>query len=276
MKKNILWLASFPKSGNTWLRLFLANYLFDRAEPVPLEQASRIAPSDALARPYAQHAFGRLDAEDHEAVLKLRPRVLEAMTANGADVNFVKTHHRNDAAFGFPLIPPDATRGALYVLRHPFDVAVSYAHHFACGLDMAVESLCSEDTVTRSPDGTIVAQYLGSWTTHLQTWRREKRFPVHVMRYEDMKADPERTFGGALRFVGAPLDPKRLAKAVDFSSFERTRAQEEAGGFGEKPAHAERFFRSGRSGEGAETLSDDHKAKIVRAHGAAMKRHGYL
>lgn len=275
MKKNILWLASYPKSGNTWLRLFLCNYLFNAATPVPINEARRIGPGDASLALYKRVGGPGLDVSDQNTVLALRNRVIAAHSANGADVNFMKTHNVNADAHGHWLIPREMSRGALYVIRNPLDVAVSYAHHYACDYSAAVASLGNDHTVI-TPDATVVPQYLGNWSNHVRSWERARGFPTHVIRYEDMQADPAAAFSGALTFIGAPVDATRLEKAIRFSSFDEARKQESTAGFIERPAHSKAFFRSGKVGEGRAKLPPDLIDRINADHGAVMRKYGYL
>ena len=135
----IIWLASYPKSGNTWLRAFLANYLQDRPAPVPINELVQFSLRDGFLI-HHERLIGRPAAELSMAELaRLRPKVHEHFaTAKGQTV-FVKTHNLVGEAEGTALITPAATAGAIYILRNPLDLAVSYAHHYRVSLDRAVE-----------------------------------------------------------------------------------------------------------------------------------------
>ena len=92
MKSSIVWLASYPKSGNTWMRIFLANYMMNLPEPVPINQAGKMGLGDAVVKFYNMVAGHEIDSNDVDTVMKLRPKVLRGIVANNADVNLVKTH----------------------------------------------------------------------------------------------------------------------------------------------------------------------------------------
>jgi hypothetical protein len=96
------------------------------------------------------------------------------------------------------------------------------------------------------------------------------------MRYEQMLAEPEKTFGALARHLLLNPKPEQLALAIERSSFENLRKQEESSGFKEKPHKAERFFRSGRSGEWQDKLTRRQVREIVSAHHVQMQRFGYL
>ncbi|MGF1553107.1 MAG: sulfotransferase domain-containing protein [Paracoccaceae bacterium] len=274
-KKSLVWLASYPKSGNTWTRVFLANYLFNRREPMPINEVHRVGMGDSIPQTYARVAGGGpFDPGDHKRALTLRPRVLRAIVANNADVNFVKTHNARTTAFGTELVPTALTRSAVYILRHPLDVACSYARHYAMTPEKALEAMGREDNIVVGNEASV-PQYLGSWAGHLRSWTRHRDFPVLVLRYEDLLADPEEGFARVLELIGMPIDRERLSRAVRFSDFEELSSQEAKNGFIEKSPAAERFFHQGGSGRWREVLSPDAAAAFAAANAKTMEARGY-
>jgi len=274
-RKNIVWLASYPKSGNTWTRIFLANYLFNRHEPMPINQVHRLGMGDSIAKTYAMVAGRPVDSGDHRAVLALRPKVLAGITANGADVNFVKTHNIRDFAMGVELIPPTLTRSAVYILRDPLDLVISFARHYGHTPEQTAEAIARDDHVING-DASTVPQYLGTWSRHVKSWTKRPPFPVLVLRYEDLQADPEAGFARLLEHIGVPVDAERLTRAVRFSSFDEVSAQEGRSGFVERSPHAERFFARGEVGQWRDALPPQTVERIRRDHGPTMRAHGYL
>jgi hypothetical protein len=273
--KNIVWLASYPKSGNTWARIFLANYLLGASEPVPINQVHRIGIGDSVAGAYKAVAGGRYDPLDTIGHLRLREKVLRAIAGNGSDMNFVKTHNAKDHAFGFELIAPRYSRSAVYIIRDPLDVVVSYARHYGQTPAQAAKSLSRPDNTT-SADATSVKQYLGDWSDHVTGWTSTSDFPVHVMRYEDMKADPQAAFATLLGFLGIPVDSERLERAIRFSSFDEMQRQESVTPFIERSANLERFFHTGKAGQWMTALAPEDVAFLRERHGRVMTKHGYL
>ena len=273
--KSIVWLASYPKSGNTWLRIFLANYLLDRKTPIPINEVHRIGMGDAVEKAYRLVAGSGADVADPRRSLALRPKVLKRIVANGAQVNFVKTHNCRSKAFGVELIPSHLTRSAVYILRNPLDMVVSYARHYGLTLESAAGAIGRDDNTVAAGTG-AVTQFLGNWSEHVRGWARCRDFPVLVLRYEDMQADPQAAFAKVLRHVGVPVDAERLGRAVRFSSFDELRRQEESGGFIERSAHSERFFDSGRAGRWREDLPEEAAERIRREHGRVMREFGYV
>lgn len=274
-RKNLVWLASYPKSGNTWTRVFLANYLFNTKVPMPINQVHRLGMGDSVTAAYARVAKGAFDPRDVTATLALRPKVLEGIAANNADVNFVKTHNRRGRIGGVELVPPQLTRAAVYILRDPLDMLLSYARHYAVSPESAAEAIGRDDNVVVGDKGTT-AQFIGNWSTHVESWTRTRRFPVVVLRYEDLKADPAAGFSRVLELIGVPVDAERLERAIGFSAFDEMQRQEATYGFVERSAGSESFFTTGQSGRGRAELPPEIVARVEAAHGPVMRAFGYL
>ncbi|MEO1721879.1 MAG: sulfotransferase domain-containing protein [Pseudomonadota bacterium] len=273
-KKALYWLASYPKSGNTWTRIFLANYLFDRTTPMPINQVHRIGMGDAIPKAYAPFASGRFDPSDQQQALEIRLRFLRSLASGEADLMFVKTHNARRRAHGHELIPPKLSRGVAYIIRHPLDVACSYARHYATSPDDACLALSREDHVILGAED-AVTQYLGNWSDHVRSWTQPRDLPVLVLRYEDLLADPRAGFRRLLEHIGVPVVDERLERAVRFSSFDEVRSQEDKGGFIEKSQSAERFFHGGGSGEWRDKVSLKRASAVATEHRAVMERYGY-
>lgn len=274
MKKSIVWLASYPKSGNTWTRIFLANYLANRDTPLSINQAHRFCMGDTIAKTYAMVAGGPVDTTNISHMLALRPRVLQGVVANNADINFVKTHNVNAEAGGVPLIPLELTRSAIYIMRNPLDMVLSYARHYGVTKEEAVHHVSRSDNSNQA-DAQSVTQFLQSWSDHVQSWADKPKFPTLVLRYEDMLDDPTAEFTKVLNHIGIPVDADRLARAIKFASFKELAKQEETGGFVEKPAQAEKFFARGEKGQWQSELAPELVTKMRRAHKKTMKQYGY-
>ncbi|MGX0975053.1 hypothetical protein ACSSVY_000751 [Roseovarius sp. MBR-51] len=275
MKRSIIWLASYPKSGNTWTRLFLANYLMNAQEPVPINQAHRFAMGDAVVKMYNRVAGREIDPQDLALCLRLRDPVLRAIVANNADVNFVKTHNARVAPDKIDLIPDRYTRSAIYIIRNPLDMVLSYARHYGITQEDAAQKICHPDN-GNLPTETTVAQYLTSWENHVKSWMAYAPWKRLLVRYEDLLDDPETQFAKVLDLVGVPVDKERLQRAIRFCSFDELSRQEDEQGFIERPEQSEKFFGKGQKDQWKTDL-DPALAEMIRTKmGQTMKRYGYL
>jgi hypothetical protein len=277
--KNIIWLASYPKSGNTWFRVFLTNLLRDSDQPADINQLEKTP--IASARAVFDDAVG-IEAADlsNDEVDRLRPEVYRFLSHQARETRFLKIHD----AYTFldhssPLVPPEATRGAIYIIRSPLDVAVSFANHLDATLDKAVERMAEEDFCFSHRPGRLhdqLRQRLLSWSGHVRSWTEAENLEVHVMRYEDMKQHPEETFTRAVTFAGLEKSREQIKKALEFSDFSEMQRQEKEKGFKEKSLKAEAFFRKGEVGAWRNVLTNNQVKKIIEKHGEVMKRFGYL
>ncbi len=277
--KTIWWLASYPKSGNTWVRLFLANYRKDDGEPVHINHmGGHIAASREMFEEFAGVDSSDLTAAEIE---RCRPRVYRGLDAQQRQALFLKVHDawtRN--ADGEPIFPAEVTAGVIYIVRNPLDVAVSYGHHSGRPLEEMVARLNDEawsTEGTRDRPSTQLAQRFLSWSGHVRSWIDTSALPVLVTRYEDLLAEPPAAFTAIVRFAGLPVDPERLRKALEETLFDRLQAQEAESGFAERRLEATRpFFGQGRPGGWRSELSPALAHRIIEAHRDTMRRFGYL
>lgn len=272
----ILWLASYPKSGNTWLRAFLANLIHDPPEPLPINRLPDHFLGDGFVVHVEQITGRRIDEIDPAELPALRRRIHEWFAHSRPDNAMVKTHSAVLQVDGHPLITPSATAGAIYVIRNPMDVAVSFAHHFQVSYERAVESLGDEGYVL-PPSGGALSQHLSSWSTHVRSWTRAPGLPIHVVRYEDMASKPYPTFKSLMDFLNLPADRNRLKKAIRFTDFKELQGQEQREKFVEsRPDGAVPFFRSGKVGGWRAALDEELVARLTARHGEVMREFGYI
>lgn len=272
---NIVWLASYPKSGNTWLRAFLANLIANRTTPVALDELPRYG--DLEARP---DLFGKLAGRpstqlDPSQISELRPRVQAEIAAAAPKTVFVKTHSLSGVHDGYPLHNPSVSAGAIYVVRNPLDVVISMSHHFGIGLDEAIMYLGNDSAATENSE-LFVTEFLGSWSRHVKSWSEFDNDRILVLRYEDLLEKPAKGFGKVARLVGLGTDRGRIERAIRHASFDSLAGMERRDGFVEVPIKGKRFFRAGRANQWRDVLSREQIAQIVSDHREQMARWRYL
>lgn len=182
-----MWLASYPKSGNTWMRSFLTALL-------------REAPPDinALATDgiFSSKAFVELATDVDEEALSprdwavFRREALRYRFEASERSMYLKVHdaYTYDPWTGEPLVPSFGHPLVLYLIRNPLDVAVSFAHHNHEPVEKTVRSMGQTSYgLSRKPWQQQSWQPMGTWSMHAQSWLEQPHLPVHVMRYEDMR-----------------------------------------------------------------------------------------
>ena len=270
---NIVWLASYPKSGNTWLRAFLANLIANRPTPVPLAEMPNYGRLEAEPELYSRIA-GRPSTElDFAQLCALRPQVHAAIAASAPKTVFVKTHSIAGVMEGVPLLTPSVSAGAIYVVRNPLDVAISMSHHFGIDQDAAIDYLNNENSAIENSE-LFVTEFLGSWSQHTKSWADMESERILILRYEDLLEKPSKWFGKVARLVGLDADRGRVERAIRHSDFRALADMEKRDGFVEVPIKGKRFFRAGRSNQWREKLNRDQVARILTAHRVQMQHFG--
>jgi hypothetical protein len=272
---NIVWLASYPKSGNTWVRAFLANLIANRSVPVALNDLPRYCEDEARPELFSKVAGKPSTELSLDEIITLRPQVHELIAANANGTRFVKTHNYAGHLRGHPLHNPAVAAGAIYVVRNPLDVAVSMTHHFGLTLDEAIERLGNEQVATGN-DELFVTQIVSSWSVHVKGWADLASERVLVLRYEDLLEKPGKHFAKVARMVGIGQDRARIERAVKHSTFQSLASMEKKSGFVEASDKAARFFRQGRTNQWRETLNREQVTRVIDAHREQMTRFGYV
>jgi hypothetical protein len=205
----------------------------------------------------------------------VRPLVQAEIAAQTDGLALVKTHHALVMDRGHPTLNFSVTSGAVYLVRNPLDVAISYSHHLNTDIDDTIAQMAEKGLETDIGERSVYEVY-GSWSEHVNSWTAKPHRAVCVLRYEDMLEQPQASFSALARHLLLQPTPEQLNEAIARSSFEKLKAQEDLSGFREKPEHAKRFFREGRSGQWREQLSRRQIRRIVKDHAEQMDRFGYL
>lgn len=274
-----IWLASYPKSGNTWMWLTLQSLLSDGA-PVDFSVRKRFAP---LAGSVNEMEI-ELDVEVSELTPaeldELLPDSLTLAAAAEPTPQFRKVHDCwGRTRSGRLRFPPAATRAAVHLARDPRDVAVSWAHHSGRSIEQSIAFMADSAAVlARSKPGIpapALPQPLLSWSGHAESWFAADPAPLTI-RYEEMLADMRGMVEKVAAHCGFSPSAAALDRAVAATRFDRLQAQEAAHGFDLGQADGRTFFRQGRAGSWRETLTPEQAARLENDHGAVMARLGYL
>lgn len=274
---NIVWLASYPKSGNTWMRAFLYNLIERPAAPPPLARLSDYFESEADARWYRPLLGGRAveDCEPGE-IIALKQAAQQAIADSRPRGSIItKTHNRLGSWNGHPLHNLGVTVGGIYLVRNPLDVVLSVADHYSLDIDAAIDFMADERTATPN-DARTVTSVLGSWSDHVASWTAQEHPAFCVLRYEDLLDKPQKAFTRAAKLLGLAGDKKAIRQAIEHASFRVLKGREQQEGFAERSPGSTAFFRKGRKNQWVESLSADQAARLVAQHYEQMDRFGYV
>lgn len=277
----ICWLASYPKSGNTWFRLLAANAQSDPGRQMGianLQDTGHMAASRAL---WEERTLLDASLMHDDEIDALRPEVHRSKAAaHDERTELVKCHDAyTQTAYGEPLLGGRrAARGALMLVRDPRDIAPSLAAHLDQTLDQAIDFMAD----ARAGLGGVsvrgsrqLRQRLLSWSAHVTSWLDQADLPVQLIRYEDLQSDTAGMLRIGLRFAGIPTTARRVRGAVSQCDIKQLRQQELAQGFIEGQGIGRPFFRSGTIGHWRDLLTPDQVGRLEAAHGTVMRRLGY-
>lgn len=274
----IHWLASYPKSGNTWLRALLYAYKF--RTPFTIEQIKGHVMGDQLPQAWfavSPVPWGYLNNDER---LMLRyPALMQTAFMSLHRPVIVKTHCANVRVNSVELIPEELTGRSVYLVRDPRDVAISYSHHMGIDIDKAIEQMgsdgCALDQGEEQGGRLGIMQIPGSWSLNVKSWVDDGKFERVIARYEDLLSDPVSQFVGIYRAIyDEEPDIEVVKQAVELCRFDRLKESESADGFSEATKHGV-FFRSGKSGQWQDILTPEQVTRIEEDHGEWMQNMGY-
>jgi hypothetical protein len=275
MKKKLYWLASYPKSGNTWFRIFLSHYLTGNEDINNLSHLGTMASSKKIIKRYNPNFKRYYDAEQKNALR--RDGYIEynrILNENNENVAYNKIHDAYRIIENKPMIPEEVSAGVIYFIRNPFDVCVSFANHMGFSLDKSVNNM-NDDGFMIGNGKKQLKQHLLSWSNHVKSWTEQDKIPILIIKYEDMLNDTFNLFSTAIKFLNIEYDEEKIKKSIDFSSFENLKKKEETNGFKEKPDKSDGFFKVGTANYGKNILSEKQKELIFENHKDVMNIYGY-
>jgi aryl sulfotransferase len=287
IKKQGYWyLASYPKSGNTWCRVFIAELqrLSQKEESRKELNLNRDVETGAIAssRHWLDDQLGINTCDlNYSELDPLRGRAGQTASLFAEGERFHKVHDafRSPDSKGRPVVCTSDCNGVVYIMRHPEDVAVSLSHFMSWELSRCVDFLLEPSASLVSGEGHgghQVRQFMGRWDRHVKSWVDQTNIPSLVIRYEDMLTHGQTTFMKLTEFLGLPSNGELVKQALTNTSIERLKKlEDESGGFQEKPDGCDRFFRSGRAGEGAERLTIDQRHRLFNNLEEVMNRFSY-
>lgn len=279
--KGIVWLASYPKSGNTWMRVYLYHLMrlmngLPRAEN-DLHALDKASTYEARLVGLFEEMLGKPlpEASRYEVAL-IRPQVHAAIVQRTDSISLVKTHAALGQLGNLPTHNLAVSCGTIYIVRDPRDIAISLAAHNGSTIDAAITDMETPSHGTQNSRDAAFEVW-GSWSENALSWTDKPHKAVLVVRYEDMLGDPTPTFTAVAEHLRQKPTPEQVAEAIALSSFKELQEAEIAvGDFRERSERADRFFREGRAGEWREKLSPAQVERIETAHRDMMTKFGYL
>ena len=278
----IIWLASYPKSGNTLLRSILSTYFYSSDGNFKFEYLDKISQF-----PLTNHFMSLgVDVNDDEQVFKNFINAQNLINQETGKVKFLKTHSSLCKMYECNFTDLKNTLGAIYIVRDPRNVVSSFAHHYNLTIDEATETMLDnsrfmEKTVKNSK------VFLGSWKFNYNSWKSiENKNNYMLIKYEDLIAKKKTVLLRIFKFLDllglkSKLDMVKLNKVIKTTKFENMKSKEEQETFSEatidiKTGKRRTFFNLGPENDWRKYLDKKNKDKIEDVFRLEMKELGYL
>lgn len=275
-EQKVIWIASYPKSGNTWMRTLLRNYYRYVTGIEPVETNDMV--------PYFYHTVSPKSVYDltPEELAMLRPAALmhsialHTSASKPSPALILKSHLMRFSYANMPLWSPLWAPKVIYIHRDPRDILPSYTDHLGIDHAEGVELMNTVNAYIGGPPG--LSALTSTWSNHTKSWIEGDGSAGEVLRvsYEEMHEDTCGALYKVLKFLGEPISAINVARAVSSSTFDKLHAREGDEGFPERTQHQRRFFRRGIVGSHKDEVDACHITQIESDHEHMMKELGYL
>ena len=271
----IFWIASYPKSGNTWVRAFISTYLYSKNYIFNFDLLKKIPK-------FTQKKF--FDQLVDLEKLKRDPLKITEYWKNAQmkinlvnEINFFKTHNACVAYKNRWFTDETNTSGYIYVVRDPRAIACSLAHHSGVSIEEAVDDLINENKIGYNGPFKL-AEIPGSWKINYLSWKKKKNFKGIVIKYEDLIDNAEGEFKKILNFINKfkkiNVDQSKIIKSAISCNFTNLSEMEKNHGFQE--AQNGKFFRNGKKDSWKNELRTELIKKIENNFRDEMIELSYL
>ena len=276
----ITWIASYPKSGNTWMKLFLKSYFSSEKKSFSINSKSDDFFNVETFPVSKKFNELNIDYKNFTNIAKNWINMQSLINLNNKN-NYIKTHNAMCSINNHDFTDNENTLGAIYIVRDPRDIAVSYSAFLDLKLDETINFMlspsCYEEDIFENVR--YKKSIMGNWAYHYNSWKNYNSREVIIIKYEDMLNDPKMTFLKVLTFLNKidniKINKQKMAKAIDQTTFKNLQELEEKEGFDENPSNKS-FFRKGKEGEWKKILDKDQQQRIEKEFKNEMKELGYL
>jgi len=263
----IIWLASYPKSGNTWVRSFLSSYYYSEKGEFDFSLLKNI-------EQYPQKKFLKKEIKKPGDVSKYWSSS-QQIILNQKKIKIFKTHNSLHSINGFNFTDKKFTLGAVYIIRDPRNIITSLKNHFDLSYDDALEFMLNERKFIHDQREKDYADFhfLSSWSQHYKSWLNDKSFKLIFVKYEDLESKTYETFEKIINFINnlsnseSSVDKSKIKKCLETTSFDKLKKMEKEIGFDEaiyskKSKKNINFFNLGSSNKWKNVIPESYHNKI--------------
>ena len=283
----IIWLTSYPKSGNTWVRSFLVSLLYNKENKTNLEGLNNIP-----QYPLRSHFNNLLDNIDDINEVSSKWIISQKRINSDKKNKFFKTHHALCKIGKFSFTNYETSLGAIHIVRDPRNIINSILYHYSKKSLLEAKEFMLDETRALGkkfdPNSPSVNQdmftVLTSWKTHYLSWKNFKKNYL-LIKYENLVSEPDKEFRKITKYLNdvmhIKIEEDKIDHAIKSNSFENLKKIENRDGFKEAikdkgSGEVKRFFNLGPNNKWEKILDSEIKDEIEKKFNVEMKELGYL
>jgi hypothetical protein len=277
----IIWLASYPKSGNTLLRSILASYFFSKDGNFNFNHLNFINQFPTISQ------FSKLgiDTSNEKEIFRNFIEAQKLMNKEEKSIKFLKTHSSLSKINNVNFTDFNNSLGAIYIVRDPRNVVTSFAHHYGLSIEQSTNIMIDEKKWLSKTDITYKT-FLGSWNINYNSWKQFKN-NLLLIKYEDLVSKKKTTLLKIFKFIknltnnSFEIDMVKLNKSIKSTEFQKLKKLEEEKIFTESmidnvTGKRRNFFRLGKANNWKLHLDEKFTTIIERKFEKEMIELGYL
>ena len=276
----IIWIASYPKSGNTFLRFLISSLIYSDDGNFDFDIIKNIRQFDIYKYFSFVENLNYADSKNLDKLDIISKYWLEAQKKFfNVEKKFIfKTHSANLKVNGYNYTDENRTLGLIYIVRDPRDIVISYSHHTGTSIDYNINKLF-DNKVTLLNSKRRIKVILSRWDTHIKSWSL-LNVKKYIIKYEDLINNTEKHFLELIDFIRKDLkiqfklNSKKFKNIITNTSFKKLQENENIIGFDE--VYKGKFFRKGLSKQWENILSEDQNIKIKKEFYITLKKFNYI
>ncbi len=271
----IIWIASYPKSGNTWIRSMLTSYLYTKNGSFSFEMLRKIERFSVINK--------KINPTNFQEDVSKNWIPSQELINKDKKIRFLKTHNAMCTINKNKFTDKKNTKAAIYIVRDPRNVITSISNHYEFDINKSLEFITNKRKIifprinekdSSSQNDQVDFNFLGDWEDHYLSWKNIAFCPIKIVKYEDLLSNPKKTFTEVLTFLSSlfdfKIDNNKINNSINSTTFRFLSNLENKVGFEESPFSVKekkkiKFFNLGKKNDWRKIL-DKKIAKKIEIH----------